>query len=129
MSEEQLESWAVVSLMGHKTLAGRLSEEERFGAKMGRLDVPDGDKFATFYFGGASVYSIEVVTEEVARKAAKSHVLRPVHVWTVPEGKTLEEPLRQLSHHREFGDSFIDDECEAGEEEEPPDPPFGGRLR
>jgi hypothetical protein len=36
------ESWAIVELMGHVRLAGRLTEEERFGAKMGRLDIPKG---------------------------------------------------------------------------------------
>lgn len=33
--------WAVVELMGHVRIAGRLSEEERFGGKMGRIDVPN----------------------------------------------------------------------------------------
>ena len=34
------ETWAIVELMGHVKLAGKLSEEERFGVKMGRLDIP-----------------------------------------------------------------------------------------
>lgn len=34
------ETWAVVELMGHVRLAGRLSEVERFGGKLARLDVP-----------------------------------------------------------------------------------------
>ncbi len=32
--------WAVLELMGHVRLAGRISEEERFGSKIGRIDVP-----------------------------------------------------------------------------------------
>ena len=32
--------WAIVELMGHLRLAGLLSEEEHFGAKMGRIDIP-----------------------------------------------------------------------------------------
>lgn len=32
--------WAVVELMGHVKLAGRLTEEEKFGAKLGRPDIP-----------------------------------------------------------------------------------------
>lgn len=39
MSDEK-EVWAVVELMGHVKLAGRLTEEEKFGTKMGRLDIP-----------------------------------------------------------------------------------------
>jgi hypothetical protein len=37
---EQAEMWAIVELMGHVKLAGRMTEEEKFGAKMGRLDIP-----------------------------------------------------------------------------------------
>lgn len=42
MSEktDQTAVWAVVELMGHVKMAGRLTEEEKFGAKMGRLDIP-----------------------------------------------------------------------------------------
>jgi hypothetical protein len=35
-------TWAIVELMGHVTIAGRLTEEEKFGSKLGRLDIPDG---------------------------------------------------------------------------------------
>ena len=99
--EQDKESWAIVSLMGHKTIAGRLSEEERFGSKLGRLDVPDGDTFATVYFGGQSVYSIEVVTEEVARAKAQDHTLRPVDTWRVPDGEQLDRPARSLPAYRD----------------------------
>lgn len=34
------DSWAIVELMGHVRMAGRVSEEERFGAKLGRIDIP-----------------------------------------------------------------------------------------
>lgn len=34
------ESWAILELMGHVRLVGRISEEERFGTKMGRIDIP-----------------------------------------------------------------------------------------
>lgn len=33
--------WGIVELMGHVRLAGRVSEVERFGAKLGRIDIPD----------------------------------------------------------------------------------------
>ena len=81
------ESWAIVELMGHVKIAGRLTEEERFGAKMGRLDIPlsEGD-FVTQYFGGGSVYRITAVTEEVARRVAKaSGDVAPVRPWDYPK--------------------------------------------
>lgn len=77
--------WAIVELMGHLRLAGKLTEEERFGAKMGRLDIPDGDGFVTRYFGGASVYSITIVSEAVARHVRKSTQPEPVSPWDFPK--------------------------------------------
>lgn len=100
--------WAVVELFGHVKLAGRLSEEEKFGAKMGRLDIPrvmpdctsckgtgrvsNPDEwcrycngFATQFFGGGSVYRITVVTEDVARHVAAGNRPQPVSPWDFPK--------------------------------------------
>jgi hypothetical protein len=41
---EAFDSWCVLELMGHVRMAGRVTEEERFGVKMGRIDVPDADR-------------------------------------------------------------------------------------
>lgn len=50
--------WAIVEIFGHRKHAGRTREEERFGAKMLRIDVPiDGDPakgWTTIYYGGSS---------------------------------------------------------------------------
>lgn len=32
--------WAIVEIMGHRKLYGRVHEEERFGTKMLRIDIP-----------------------------------------------------------------------------------------
>jgi hypothetical protein len=78
------EQWGIVSLMGHKTLAGRISEEEHFGAKMGRVDVPDeAGEFATVWFGGSSVYSLQYTDEETAREAAKATDVQPPGVYSL----------------------------------------------
>lgn len=79
-------AWAVVELMGHVRLGGRLSEEERFGAKMGRLDIPREDgSFVTQHFGGQSVYRITYVSEAVARHVARGCSPEPVHAWDFPK--------------------------------------------
>lgn len=78
-------TWAIVELMGHVRLAGRLTEEEKFGTKMGRLDIPLEDGLVTQYFGGGSVYRITFVTEEVARHVAKSATAAPVSTWDFPK--------------------------------------------
>ncbi|BEV44709.1 hypothetical protein [Afipia carboxidovorans] len=60
--------WAIVEIFGHRRHAGRTIEEERFGAKMLRIDVPvkgNPEQFGwqTFYYGGASIFSF-VLTDE-----------------------------------------------------------------
>lgn len=77
--------WAIVELMGHVKLAGRLTEEEKFGTKMGRLDIPVEEGFVTKFFGGSSVYSITFVTEAVARHVAKGNQPEPVRPWDFPK--------------------------------------------
>lgn len=108
------EVWAVVELMGHVKLAGRLTEEEKFGAKMGRLDIPASERceacagmghtafmaaepcsvckgakavsgFVTQLFGGGSVYRITFVTEAVARQVCKQTSPAPVSAWDFPK--------------------------------------------
>lgn len=82
---DNAEQWAVVELMGHVRIAGRLSEVEKFGAKMGQLDIPKGDGFYTRLFGGPSVYSITLVTEEVARLIAERSDTPPLRSWEMPK--------------------------------------------
>lgn len=98
MSEEPA-VWAIVELMGHVRLAGRLTEEEKFGAKMGRLDIPSEDGFVTQLFGGGSVYRITIVTEAVARHVCKQSSPAPVSPWDFP---------KQLAHV-EHDDDLDDD--------------------
>jgi hypothetical protein len=59
------EGWeaAVVEIFGHRSHAGFIREEERFGAKMIRIDVPkNGDAdhpiWETHWYGGASIFSL-----------------------------------------------------------------------
>lgn len=61
--------WAVVEIFGHRSHAGRCREEERFGAKMLRVDVPlKGDPAAngweTHWYGGSSIFSYTMTDED-----------------------------------------------------------------
>lgn len=79
------DSWAIVELMGHVRMAGRVTEEERFGAKVGRIDVPrDDDGYTTVFFGGSSIYRLTPTTETIARAVAKSSQPRPVRAFELP---------------------------------------------
>lgn len=69
MSENENERWAVVELMGHGRTAGVIRTESIGGLL--RVDVPVGDDgFQTRYFGEAAIYSISIVSEEIARAYA-----------------------------------------------------------
>ena len=139
--------WAIVELMGHVRLAGRLSEEEKFGAKMGRLDIPaaplkprtdclacsgtgqvDGmpcpmsdcePQYVTQYFGGGSVYRITIVSEAVARHAAKSTRPEPVQAWDFPKqltAKVVESGLHHDPRCLECGQLVDECECDVDED-------------
>jgi hypothetical protein len=111
VSDEQEESWAICELMGHRVCAGRLSEEERFGGKVGRVDVPDDkDGFVTVFFTPQSLYRLTVVTEEVARAKARDHRVAPVYTYKVPEGEQLERPARAITARSSQPEEEDDDE-------------------
>lgn len=85
------DQWAILELMGHVRTAGRVTEEEKFGVKMGRIDIPvlDGT-FVTQYFGGASVYRMTLVDEAAARAVAISSGVHPVQSWEMPRPEPLQ---------------------------------------
>lgn len=89
--------WAIVELMGHIKLAGRVTEEEKFGAKMGRIDMPLGAGYVSQWFGGGSVYRITIVTEAVARDVARRNQPAPVEAWDYPKQLT-----NTIAAEREF---------------------------
>lgn len=74
MSDEQkkdmFDTWAIVELMGHVALAGRLTKPGEYGA-LWQIDIPEGDLFRTEFFGSQSVYRIRIVSEAIARGYAR----------------------------------------------------------
>jgi hypothetical protein len=108
IEEVKQEQWAVVELMGHVRLAGRLSQEEHFGAKMGRLDIPQVGGFVTQLFGGGSVYRITFVSEEVARHVAGMNDPAPVSRWDFP--RLPSEPPVVVAEEHDSYDEPDDDE-------------------
>lgn len=81
------EAWSILELLGHVRLAGKVSEAELFGAKVGRIDIPIGpdetgtEQFNTQYFGGGALYRLTPTTEEIAKATAYQNRPRPVHIW------------------------------------------------
>src|ERR1051326_8782310 len=80
------EQWAIVELMGHVRMAGKVSEVEQLGSKMGRIDIPKEDGgFFTQFFSGSSIYRMTPCTEDAARSVAKHCQPQPVHAWELPK--------------------------------------------
>jgi len=81
--------WARVEIFGHRCHWGRTREEERFGAKMLRIDVPiKGDVaangWATFYYGGSAIFSFTLTDEVTAVRQNKP--------WEPPSRLSLPPP-------------------------------------
>ena len=83
---EKFEQWAIVEIMGHVRLAGKVSEQAVGGVNFVRVDVPaigDQPEFTKLYGAGA-IYCISIVSEPVARAAAQSFRAAPVSVYDIP---------------------------------------------
>ena len=98
---EQSLEYAIVEVFGHRRLAGRIVEVERFGAKLLRIDVPDGGDFATGFktqfYGGAALFSITPTEEATERRMNKP--------YEAPGRSSLPSP-----EDGEDGDAAVDDD-------------------
>lgn len=70
--------WAVVEVFGHRRHAGRTREEERFGAKLLRIDIPNKGLpnehgWTTVFYGGAAIFSFSLADEAAVMKANKPY--------------------------------------------------------
>ncbi len=89
--------WAIVEIFGHRRHAGRTREEERFGAKMLRIDVPlKGDPatngWETHFYGGAAIFSFTLTTEEAALRVNKPYD-SPSRYLPPADGDDSDEPF------------------------------------
>lgn len=91
------ETWATVELMGHLQTAGRISKPSDWGGLL-RVDVPEGDSYRTEFYGMAAIYSIKLVSEEIAR--AMTRPTRQVIAYDTPI-VTREQHERALDIARE----------------------------
>jgi len=84
MEKTQFDEWALVELMGHQRIAGRVTEAEIGGCKFVRVDVPesdDGRQPMTKFLGPASIYAITPMSEESARSVASRIDAAPISAW------------------------------------------------
>lgn len=87
-AEAPFQTWAILELMGHRRLAGLVSEQQIAGAAFLRLDIPaDQGMRATQWYAPQAVYCITPTSEETARRVAKLGQPEPVRRWelTAPD--------------------------------------------
>ena len=96
MADNTFDTWALVELMGHSRIAGRVTDATIGGATFIRVDVPEtsgGQPSHTRYFSPAAIYGISPVTEEIARGLAEELDNRPFNVYELPRRlQELESP-------------------------------------
>jgi hypothetical protein len=78
--------WVILELMGHRRLAGWLTEQEIAGKGFLRLDVPpvDGQPGASQLYSPNAVYCITPTTQALARAVAAGSRPEPVQRWELP---------------------------------------------
>jgi hypothetical protein len=122
MATESFDSWALVELMGHQRIAGRVTEAEIGGCKFVRVDVPEmsGVQALTKYLGPASIYAITPMTEETARALASRIEAAPVTLWDAQRLVKLAAEHEVLTPPRLGVNTSDDDEEEEGDDDDIP---------
>lgn len=88
MSEQnQFSEWCLLELMGHQRIAGLISEATIGGVNLLRVDVPEVKGIAgyTRYFSGSAVYSLNPVTEKLAKQMAEGLRVAPIQRYELPK--------------------------------------------
>ncbi len=83
---EDTNMWAIVELMGHNRIAGKVSEQTIAGQAFLRVDVPKSERQPAYskFFSGSAIYAITPSNEETVTLAAQRLDVRPVDPWVVP---------------------------------------------
>lgn len=79
--------WALVELFGHQKIVGKVSEASLAGGAFLRVDVPsfNGQPAFTRFYSPGAIYSINPVTEEIARGLAERYRNEPVSPYEMPK--------------------------------------------
>jgi hypothetical protein len=84
--EKKFEEYAILELMGHRRLAGKVTEDTICGGAFIRIDIPgENETWTTQFYSPQAVYCISPVSEDVARAVAKQSQPEPVHKWEIPQ--------------------------------------------
>jgi len=91
IEQTAFEGWAILELMGHRKLAGYVTEQQIGGAAFLRIDVP-GEKAATQFYSPAAIYCITPTTEEIVKAASGRFKVAPVSQWELAALPNYSDP-------------------------------------
>ncbi len=119
---ETFEQWAIVEIMGHRRLGGLVTEVERFGTKMMRVDIPpaevDGQTITQFY-GGSSIYALTVTDEETARAFALARRELPIDAWSARRMLETDDRRQTANAQLEIDEAAFLGETDVVDDEDP----------
>lgn len=83
VEKEKLEQFAVVEMMGHRKIVGKITESDIGTGSLLKVTVlgKNGTPERTEYIGVASIYCLTIVDEEVAVLSAKSYTPEPTWAY------------------------------------------------
>jgi hypothetical protein len=108
MNKMGFADWAILEVLGHRRLAGYVTEVELAGAGFLRIDIPglQAGAMTSQFYGPSAVYALTPTSEETARAFAVRNQPAPIHRWDLP---TLPEAGETHSDYEEEGpDPFAD---------------------
>lgn len=117
MTTEKIDLWCVVELFGHARIAGKCTEQVIAGASMVRVDVPETEKVPAFtrFFNPSSIYSMNPVSEEIARTMAGRINAQPITPFDL---RAVNEKLKLIGDGGNDNGSQDDDGWEDRDDDE-----------
>jgi hypothetical protein len=116
--------YAIVEVLGHRTLVGRVAEVERFGTKFLSVEAIWQDALLpAALIGGASIYQFTPITRDIARtRQAKYEYQLPAPVQAIAPAPALPAPVEDADTLADLDPEPWDDET--GEDEDDDGQPF-----
>lgn len=90
VEKEKLEQYAVIEMMGHRKIVGKITESDIAAGNLLKVTVlgKDGLPSRTEYIGTGSIYCLTIINEEVAKLAAAANAPEPTWAWGISQQRT-----------------------------------------
>jgi hypothetical protein len=109
-AQPDFDCWAMVELMGHQKIAGRVTEKTIAGASFLQVDVPDeqgATQYTRFYAPGA-VYCLNPLSRQIAIAWAVANKPAPVAIYDLKR-LAADKPVGAGDENSEDNDDWDND--------------------